>query len=112
MPVTLYQLLQAHYGVKTSYNENPLVAQVAVTVTQILSHNPNRVGLLITNAGANTVYVSPKNTVAVGAGQVLVANGGGISFSWLEDFEFVANEFYAIADGGVSNVNIIEVVSL
>ncbi len=112
MTVALHELLQAHYGVKTTYNENPLVSQVAATVTKILPVNPNRLGLLITNAGANTIYLSPKNTVAVGAGQVLVPNGGGISFSWLEDFEFVSSEFYAIGDGGVSNVNIIEVVSL
>lgn len=112
MPVTLYQLLQAHYGVKTSFNINPLVAQAETTITKVLAHNPNRVGLLITNAGANTIYLSPKNTVSVGTGIVLVPNGGGISFSWLEDFEFVANEFYAIADGAASVMTIIEVVTL
>lgn len=112
MSGALHRLLQAHYGVKTTYNENPTVSQVAVTVTKVLSTNPNRLGLIITNAGANTVYLSPKNTVAVGAGQVLVPNGGSISFTWLEDFELVSSEWHAIASGGVSNVNIIEVVAL
>lgn len=112
MPVTLHALLQAHFGIKSSYNENPEVSQCAITVTKLISHNPNRLGLLIVNAGANNIYVSPHNTVAVGAGIVLVANGGSISFTWDRDFEFVTNEFYGIANGGVSNVEVIEIVSL
>lgn len=112
MPVTLHALLQAHFGVKSTYNENPEVSQCLTTVTKLISANPNRLGLLIVNAGANTIYVSPKNTVAVGAGFVLVPNGGAVSFKWEHDFEFVTNEFYGIASGAASNVEVIEIVSL
>ena len=110
MPTTLYQLLQANFGVNTSRNVNPLVAQVQTTLTKVVSHNPNRVGLLIVNSGANSIYLSPLNTVAVGAGIVLVPNGGGISFVWDEDFEFTTSEFFAFASGGASNILLIEVV--
>lgn len=112
MAKTLYELIQAHFGLKTAYRVNPEVSQVAVTVTKIVSTNPNRLGLLIVNSGANRIYLSPLNTVAVGAGLVLVPTGGAASFKWDIDFELVTSEFYGIADGGVSNTTVIEVYTL
>ncbi len=112
MPVTLYELLQAHFGVRTSWRQNPEVSQVEVTVTKVVSHNPNRVGLTILNSGANRIFLSPLNTVAVGAGLVLVSYGGAFTLTWDEDFEFVNNEFFAIADGAASAVTVIEVYTL
>lgn len=112
MTTTLYDLLEANFGIKTSYNLNPIVNQVAVTVTKILNVNPNRVGLLIVNAGAVSIDVAPVNTVAVGTGITLTPNGGGISFIWDEDFEFLAGEFFAIANGAVSNISVTEIVSV
>lgn len=112
MPATLHELLQAYFGLNTTYHRNPLVAQCAATLTQLIAANPNRLSLLIVNAGANRIYVSPANTVAVGAGIVLVPNGGTLSLTWDRDFEFVTSEFFGIGDGGVSNVEIIEVVAV
>jgi len=112
MAITLYELIQAHFGVKTTYRVNPEVSQVALTVTKIVSTNPNRLGLVIVNSGANRIYLSPLNTVAVGAGIVLVPTGGAISFKWDHDFELVTSEFYGIADGAVSNIQCIEVVTV
>jgi len=112
MVTQLYELLDSNFGVKTSYNLNPVVAQVQVTVTKIVNVNPNRLGLLIVNAGAFPIDIAPVNTVAVGAGITLTANGGGISFIWDEDFEFLAGEFFAIANGGVSNISVTEVISV
>ena len=109
---TLYDLIQANFGVKTSYRVNPEVAQVAITVTKIVSTNPNRLGLLIVNSGANRIYLSPLNSVAVGAGIVLVPTGGAASFKWDIDFELVASEFYGIADGVASNIHCIEIISI
>lgn len=112
MAKTLYELIQAHFGIKTTYHVNPLVAQVAATVTKIVSVNPNRLGLVIVNSGANRIYLSPLNTVAVGAGIVLVPTGGAISFKWDIDFELVTSEFYGIGDGGVSNIHCVEVTTI
>jgi hypothetical protein len=112
MPETLTALLQAHFGMKTTWKQNPLVSQVAITVTKVIAANPNRLGLVITNAGANTVYLSPKNTVAVGAGIVLVPTGGAASFKWDIDFELVASEWYGIASGAASNVNVLEITTV
>lgn len=112
MTTTLYQLLEAHFGIKTSYNVNPIVAQVQTTLTKLLSYNPNRVGLIFVNNGAVNITISPLNTVVVGNGIILVANGGGISFTWDEDFEFLAGEFFGMADGAASNIFIMEIISV
>ena len=112
MATSLYQLLESNFGMKTSYNLNPLVNQVQVAVTRILNHNPNRVGLLIVNAGGVPIDIAPVNTVTVGGGITLTANGGGISFIWDEDFEFLAGEFFAIANGAPSNISVTEIISV
>ncbi len=112
MASTLFQMLESNFGIKTSYNINPLVTQVQTTLTRLLSYNPNRVGLVMVNNGAANIYVSPVNTVTVGNGLILVPGGGGITFIWDDDFEIVALEYFGIADGVASNIFIMEVISI
>lgn len=112
MSKTLYDLLQAHFGIKTSYHVNPEVTQVKVTVTKIVSHNPNRLGLVIVNNGTANIFVSPLNTVTVGNGIRLVPAGGSVIFKWDVDFELVSSEFFGIADGAASAIFVIEVYAL
>lgn len=112
MTTTLYQMLEANFGLKTSYHINPLVAQVQIALTKLLSYNPNRIGLIMVNNGAVSITVSPVNTVTVGNGIILVPNGGSISFKWDIDFELLAGEFFGRADGAASNIYILEVVSI
>ena len=112
MGFTLQQLLETHYGLKTSYNLNPLVTEVGVAAVKILSYNPNRLGLLIMNTSANSISISPKANVTTGTGIILVPAGGAISFKWDTDFELVASEFFGIAGGANSALTTIEIVSL
>jgi len=100
---TLKELLQNRFGVKTTNNEQPEVAQVAATVTKVLSYNPNRYAFVFVNTGLNNVYLAPSRDVAVGVGILLTANGGSVSMSYDVDFELVGMEWFAIGDGGVSN---------
>lgn len=109
MTKTLHELLQAHFGIKTSYRLNPEVAQVEITVTKIVSYNPNRLNLLIVNTGTANIHLSPVNTVTVGTGTILVPAGGTAVFVWDEDFELVGNEFFGIADGAASTIYVLEV---
>jgi len=98
MSKTLYDLLQAHFGVKTSFRVNPLTAAVTDEVTKIFSHNPNRVGLVIINTGTANFYLSPLNTVAAAVGILVSGSGGGAGFVWDEDFELVSSEFFGICE--------------
>ncbi len=112
MGKTLHDLLEEHFGVKTSYNENPEVIQVEVTVTKVFAYNPNRLGLVIINTSGFPILVGYKNDVSVGNGILLVANGGSLSLIWNEDFELVASEVFAIADGGAATIYSNETVSI
>lgn len=112
MSKTLYELLQAHFGIETNYRINPEVSQVEITVTKIFSYNPNRVGLLIVNTGTANIFLSPVNTVSLGNGIILVPNGGSTTFTWDEDFELVNSEFFGIAEADVSTIYAIEVFTL
>lgn len=107
----LAHLLEAHYGVKTTYKLNPLVSQAAITVTKVLSYNPNRLGFVFMNVGSNDIYLMPTNKPAAGNGIFISGGGGGVGFVWNEDFELVSSEWFAIAIGGVSNIYVHEVTS-
>jgi len=112
MGKTLHELLEEHFGVKTSFNENPEVTQVEITVTKLFAYNPNRLGLVVVNTSAFPIYVGYKNDVAVGSGILLVANGGTLALVWNEDFELVASEVFAIASGGAAICYTNETVSI
>lgn len=109
---TAHDLIEARFGVKTSYQEQPEVTQIETTVTKVLSYNPNRLAVVIVNTGANNVYLAPSRIAAVGSGILLTANGGSASMSLFEDFELVNMEWFGIADGVASTCYIVEVVSV
>lgn len=98
MSKTLYDLLQAHFGIKTGYRVNPETALVDDEATKIFAYNPNRVGLVIVNTGTANFYLSPLNTVIAGVGILLTAGGGSVAFTWDEDFELVSSELFGICE--------------
>lgn len=110
--MSLASVLQAFFGVKTTFKINPITDTVAVTPTKILSYNPNRLGLVITNIGATDIYLTPDNKPSSSRGIYISSGGGGVSFKFQDDFELVGSEFYAIGIGGVATVYVQEVVDL
>ena len=103
MSKTLYELLQAHFGIKTSFRVNPETALVEDEATKICSYNPNRVGLVIVNTGTANFYLSPLNTVTAGVGVLVSAGGGSVGFTWDEDFELVSSELFGICEATESS---------
>jgi len=108
----LAEMLETNFGMKTDYIISPPAFQIGVTVTQVVGMNPNRLGLIIINMGAFPCYLSPENTVAVGAGILLAANGGSASLRWDVDFDLTAMSYFAIANGGACNCTVLEVVGI
>jgi hypothetical protein len=100
---SLDMLLRAQYGVRTSFIENPLTQSVGTTVTRICRQNPKRVGLVIANLGATTLYIGPTPAVSSTNGLLLPGGGTTVTFRWDIDFDFVATEMHALssAAGGV-----------
>lgn len=106
--MSLSNLIEKQYGVKTSYAENPITATVLTTVTRLLGNNPNRLSFLIVNMGSSAIYVSPQSSVSSSRGIVLGANGGFLSQIWSEDFDMVGFEWYSIASASTA-VYVIEI---
>lgn len=112
MSITLSEFLQNLYGVKSNYQVNKRVSTVGVTAVSIMSNNPNRLSFLIINNSANNLYISPLNDVASTKGIYIAPSGGSVVLQWDRDFELVGQEWFAIASGALSNVFILENISI
>lgn len=77
-------------------------AQIAVstTPTRLLDDNPARLGVVITNAGASTVFVSGSPTTNANDGHALLA-GGSLSLS-------SSTALYGVTASGTVIVTILE----
>lgn len=84
------------------------VADSSSGPTQILRNSPDRMSYLIVNLGDYDVYVSMDGHPSTTHGILLMSHGGSITSDIESDQEMVAYPMYAIADGGVSEVYIIE----
>jgi hypothetical protein len=107
----LSDLLKDTFGVTTMTREPAANIAVGVAVGRVLEYNDNRLGLTFINQGATTLYLSTKKGIAVGDGYRLLAAGGSISFSWQEDFDLVAQEWYGISSAAGGVLSYVEVVT-
>lgn len=108
--MSLSKLIEREFGVKTGSRENPLVSSVGTSASQVLPNNPNRLGWVIVNLSANTIYLAFTPDVSNSKGIILSPGGGIASMIYREDFELVARGVYAIASGASSAVYALEVV--
>ncbi len=102
--MNVFQLIAQEYRVKTTYNINPNVSQVAITVTQVLPLNPRRAAFTLVNLGNNYITIAMDNTVSLTKGIYLVPNGGFVHYNWKDDLELPTLDFYAIADTAPSDI--------
>jgi hypothetical protein len=112
MSITLNELLEGLYGVKTFHQINQTVSAIGVASIPIMKGNPNRVSFLIVNLSANAIYISPMNDVSATKGIYVAPNGGSVLMQWDRDFELVSQTFYGIAAGAASSVYILENISI
>jgi hypothetical protein len=96
------------FGFKTRAIENPLVASVGTTAVKVLNNNPDRIGWLIENLSANTIYIAYGPDVSSTKGIQIAANGGSASSVVSEDGEAVAYEVWAVATGASSAIYVLE----
>lgn len=96
------------FGFPTRVVENPVVASVDTTAILILRGNPDRIGWLIVNLSANTLYIGYGSDVSASKG-IALGNGGGTASSKIsDDGEAVAYEVWAVATGAGSAVYVVE----
>jgi hypothetical protein len=84
---------------------------ILTSVTQIVNNNPDRVGLIIVNMGANDVFIGLTNTVSTSNGIRIVANGGNVTMTVRDDFTLPARAWIGIGSGGASLMYALEEVA-
>lgn len=86
------------------------VVTVAVTATQLLRANPERVGWVLTNTGAAQVTIGFRASTPAADTLPMQANGGGLSANVREDFILPTFPLFGIVSAGTSTVHVIEIV--
>lgn len=106
--MSLSKLVHSNFGVHT-LNRVSDVTSCATTITALLNENPNRVGFIISNVGANTIYIATDNSVSTSRG-IPIFSGGSVSLNWHDDLESVSKARWGIASGTASDVYIEETI--
>lgn len=110
-PLPLHEMLKSLYGARTTINENPDNVTMGVAALRIAGNNPMRLGLIVMNLSANSVYIAPSNQVAATRGIWLAPNGGQASLVWDRDMELCTREWWGIATAAGSTIYVIELLS-
>lgn len=108
MALSLAQMLEALFGIRSYLRTNPEVSSVGVSASRILRGNPQRVSIVVFNLSANNVYIAPFNDVSATNGFYIAPNGGSVTMQWDRDFEMLSHEWWGIAPAGASNIYVME----
>ena len=88
-------------------DSNP-TAQTAATI--LIQSNGDRVGLVVINLGVNDVYLALNSGVSNTNGIKLNKQGGNVAMNVRDDFTLPSRAWYAIGDGGTSQVYVLELL--
>ena len=80
------------------------VISVTTGITPLVGNDPDALALTFINVSANTVYVTPDNSVSVTRGIVLNSGGGAVSLNVRDDLTLPGYEWYAISSAGTADV--------
>lgn len=80
-------------------------ATVDTTSTKIINYNKKRRGLVLTNTGANPVFIGIGEAAVANQGLYILGSGG----IWeMDNFTFTNRQLFGIAIGGATNIAIQE----
>ena len=99
MVTTVRELIEQEFGVHTTERENPENQTVDATAVLLFRNNPRRLGFLVINLSANTLYIAPRPDVSSTLSIALQPNGGSITMVYKEDFTVPTREWYCIGSG-------------
>lgn len=96
---------------KNSYPKSTHVT-VGTTRSKILQSNPERIAFIISNTGANALFISPAGNVTINDGIEILANGANQRFSLWEVGGFVSCEMWGIYETAGATIEIIEILEI
>ncbi len=94
---TAFDLIQERYGVRCQEYFNPITNQVDIAPTKIFSNNPRRIGSIVVNLSANSIYVAFSNQVSAAYGIWLAPNGGSYVLMIKDDFTLCTMEMWGMS---------------
>jgi len=105
------EVLEAMLGIHTRPVDSPASSTVGTTATKLLRQNANRFSYVITNLGANPMYIGKSENVSSTSGLYIAPYGGQITVQWDKDFSYVTYEVWAISTGVANAYYTIENIS-
>lgn len=108
--LSLSEFLSLKFGT-TTFTPTPRIVSVGGTEIEVLAQNPNRLGALIVNLGAGTVYLSTIRPPTTSVGIRLAPNGGNLTLTPDEDFSLVGYSWTGINGANPSDVLVLEILS-
>lgn len=109
---TMDDLLRNEYGVNVHPSNESNTYNVGTTPTQILSNNPNRVGLTFVNPSSINVLLFYGKNPSSSFGILLAGGGGTLSLNWRDDMTLIPMDWYAIAPGGATSITVASLETL
>lgn len=104
MTTSLFQQIEAEFGVRTRSAENREDTSINTTSTIILRADGGRLAFTVINLGANAVFIRPNNAATSTLGIRIAPSGGSVSMAFKDDFSLVGKEFHAITASSTSTI--------
>jgi hypothetical protein len=106
---TLAGLLAEELGIATYTEETS--AQAGVAAAQLMPQNPNRIGWVLQNLSAATLYLRPGRAPTSTVGIILASNEWR-SMLYREDFALVSLQWQILASAAAADYYLLEVLLL
>jgi hypothetical protein len=103
-------LLSSYYGRTFNGQLNESDVTVGTSAVQLVKANPQRFWITFANNGAAAIAISNSRTVTSSTGWQ-IPPGGALGFSWINDADMPALDWYAISAGAGNGVHVLERVA-
>lgn len=105
----LAEYVKERWGVPSRSVENPVTADAAAGVTQILKNNPDRFEAIVVNYDTKLMRLAPSRNVSATFGIPLDPAGGFAVITADDDGESVGYEWFVWTEtGGTDNIYVLE----
>ena len=103
----LQQIMEDEFN--GSFEVSDELLSVGTTVTQIIPHDYERLGLVIINTSQDIIYVAPFGSVSTASAIIMLSNGSSISMTAKDDLVLVGHEWYALGAVGAQSIYVLSV---
>ncbi len=108
--MSLHELIDNIFGVRTRSEENPENTGMTTTSQRILKNDSARLAFIINNLGQQTVVIRNQAGPTSSVGYSIGPNGGSMSMQFDEDFNKVGHEWFGVTPSGTSDIYVEQIL--